>query len=77
MYNTSQNGNSVLAALIALGFFGFMRLDDLTNLTVGDLMFADSYVAIFLCKNHQFREGSWVFIARGESAPCPVAVVEK
>ena len=28
-------------------------------------------------KNDQFREGSWVFIARSEAAPCPVAVLQK
>ena len=38
-----------------------------------------SHVAIFLRrrKNDQFREGSWVFIARSSTPSCPVAVVEK
>jgi len=27
--------------------------------------------------NDQFREGSWVFVARGDATPCPVAVLEK
>ena len=44
-----------------------------------DLLLAASHVALFLLqrKNDQFREGSWVFIARSEVAPCPVAVLEK
>lgn len=68
-----------LAALFALGFFGFLRWDDLSSLRVKDLLFADSHVAIFLekRKNDQFREGSWVFVARCSTSPCPVSVVEK
>ena len=68
-----------VAVIFAMGFFSFLRWDDLSNLTGDDLLFADSHVALFLlqCKNDQFREGSWVFIARSEAAPCPVAVLEK
>lgn len=68
-----------VAVIFAMGFFGFLRWDDLSNLAVDDLLFADSHVALFLLqrKNDQFREGSWVFIARSEVAPCPVAVLEK
>ena len=68
-----------VAALFALGFFGFLRCVDLSRLTVDNLQFEDSHLAIFLAqrKNDQFRQGSWVFIARSDSSPCPVAVVEK
>mgnify|MGYP000196981984 FL=1 len=68
-----------LAALLALGFFGFLRWDDLHHLSVDSLNFGVSHVAIFLGrrKNDQFREGSWVFIARSSTPPCPVGVVEK
>ena len=61
-----------------MGFFGFLRWDDLSNLAVDDLVF-DLHVVLFLLqhKNDQFREGSWVFIARSEAAACPVAVLEK
>lgn len=68
-----------VAAIFAMGFFGFLQWDDLSNLAVDDLLFADSHVALFLLqrKNDQFRQGSWVFIARSKAAPCPVAVLEK
>jgi len=68
-----------LAALLALGFFGFLRWDDLHHLSVDSLNFGVSHVAIFLGrrKNDQFRKGSWVFIARSSTPPCPVGVVEK
>ena len=77
-----EHGNLVdiqVATLFALGFFGFLRWDDLSRLTVDNLQFADTHLAIFLVqrKNDQFRDGSWVFVARCSSSPCPVAVVEK
>ena len=68
-----------VAALFILGFFGFLRWDDLSQLSVDNLQFEDSHLAIFLTqrKNDQFCRGSWVFTARSDSSPCPVAVVEK
>lgn len=68
-----------VAMIFAMGFYGFLRWDDLGNLATDDLLIADSHVALFLlqCKNDQFREGSWVFNARSEAAPCLVAVLEK
>ena len=48
-----------LAALFSLGFFGFLHLGDLHNLSVDSFHFADSHVAIFLEKwrNDHFQEG--------------------
>ena len=37
-----------VASLFALGFFGFLRWDDLRNLRREDLEFAESHVAVFL-----------------------------
>ena len=72
-------GEVQVAALFALGFFGFLRWDDLSRLTVDNLQFADTHLAIFLTqrKKDQFRNGSWVFIARSDISPCPASVVER
>ena len=72
-------GEVQVAAWFALGFFGFLRWDDLSRLTVDNLQFADTHLAIFLTqrKKDQFCNGSWVFIARSDISPCPVSVVEK
>ena len=53
-----------VAVIFAMGFFGFLRCNDLSNLAVDDLLFPDSHVALFLlqCKNDQFREDSWLLI---------------
>ena len=71
--------NIQVATLFNLGFFGFLRWDDLHRLTVGSLHFEESHVAIFLKKqkNNQLCEGSWVFIARCCAPSCPVTIVEK
>ena len=51
---------------VSLGFFGFLRWDDLRHLSVDSFYFADSHVAIFLekRKNDQFHVGSWSYVAR-------------
>lgn len=69
-----------LAVLFSLGYFGFLRWDDLHRLKVDSLHFEKSHVAIFLekRKNDQFREGPCVFVACCITpGPCPVAVLEK
>ena len=72
-------GEFQVAALFVLGFFRFLRRDDLSRLTVDNLQFADTRLAIFLTqrKKDQFRNSFWVFIARSDISSCPVSVVEK
>ena len=67
------------AALFALGFFGFLRWDDLSRLTPENLVFTPTHLTIFLekRKNDQFREGSQMLIARSEGAVCSVGIVER
>lgn len=67
-------------ALIVLGYAGFFRWDDLSNIYADELQCRKEYMAVFLegRKNDQFSEGSWVVIARWASAPlCPVALTEE
>ena len=72
-------GDLQVAAFIALGFYGFLRWDDLSHITPEDLIFAPTHLSISLSKrkNDQFREGSQVLIARSDDSTCPVEVVEK
>jgi len=72
-------GEVQVAALFALGFYGFLRWDDLSRLTVDNLQFADTRLAIFLTlrKNDQFRNDSWIFRAQSDTFQCPVLVIEK
>jgi integrase len=68
-----------VAAMFALGFYGFLRWDDLSRITPKHLEFAPTHLLVHLekRKNDQFRKGTQVLIARADRAPCPVAVVEK
>ena len=53
-----------VAVIFAMGFFGFLRCHDLSNVAVDNLLFPDSHVALFLLqrKNEKFREGSWLLM---------------
>ena len=65
--------------LITLGFVGFLRWNDLIQLTTSDIVFYKGHAAVFLekRKNDQYREGSWVHIASFGSDYCPVPLVKK
>ena len=56
-----------------------MRWDDLSNIYVDWIEVLPTHADIFLYKrkNDQFRQGSWVKLARTGSADCPVAVLEE
>ena len=49
-----------VAAMIALGFYGFLRWDDLSRITPDHLVFTPTHLVVCLKKrkNSQFREGS-------------------
>ena len=42
-----------VAALFALGFFGFLRWDDLSRLTPANLVFAPTHLTVFLKKKEE------------------------
>ena len=68
-----------VAALFALGFYGFLCWDGLSSLTPDKSSFVPLHLTVHLerRKNDQFREGSRVLIARSVESVCPVAVVQK
>ncbi len=68
-----------VAALFALGFYGFLCWDGLSSLTPDKSSFVPLHLTVHLerRKKDQFREGSRVLIARSEESVCPVAVVQK
>lgn len=59
---------------ILLGYSGFMRSKELLNIKVSDISFQVSYMSIFLetSKTDQYRDGSWVMIAKTGTNLCPV-----
>ncbi|XP_066265891.1 uncharacterized protein [Branchiostoma lanceolatum] len=65
--------------LIVLGFSGFLRWDDHSQLNVDDVNFCNGYVALFLKKrkSDQFREGHWSCIARTDKPSCPASILQR
>ena len=64
-----------IVTLATLGFAGFLRWDDLSQIKACDIDFHLGFMKLFLekCKNDQFREGSWIYIAETETRYCPVS----
>ena len=78
-FSSGDLSNLQMTCLITLGFSGFLRWDDLSRLRRQDFVFQDDHMRIFLHKrkNDQYREGSWILIARMHSRTCPVELMQK
>jgi len=77
MYNLCYNSTLVnLRALTIclLGFSGFMRFDEIVNISRSDIQFFDTYIKIFIVKSKTdiYREGAWIYIAKSDSELCAV-----
>ena len=61
-----------------IGFSGFLRINELTEIHVGDLNFDESCLKIVIpkSKNNQVPEGHIVFIHRSNTPYCPVSQLE-
>ena len=57
----------------------FFRFGELESLRECDVFFYDEHAEVFVesSKTDQFREGTWVPIARTNSNICPVAMLER
>ena len=60
--------------LCLLGFCGFLRYDELSNIRRYDIVFSDTFMKIFIEKSKTdiYREGAWVYISKGDTDICPV-----
>ena len=58
-----------------LGFSGFMRYSEISNLKLSDIVFCDTPLKLFIEKSKTdiYRDGSWVFISKSDSRLCPVS----
>ena len=67
----------ICAVLVA--FSGFLRSSELLNIKVSDVVFHDTYMAIFIesSKTDKYRDGAWVVIAKTGTKLCPVGNVQK
>ena len=63
-----------MVCLVLIGFHGFLRWSDMSQLQPADVHFSDGYVSLFLegRKNDQFREGHIIPIAETGRDTCAV-----
>ena len=67
-----------ILCLIVLGFFAFLRWDDLSQSGVSDIHLRSDHATVSLekRKSDQYKEGSWVLVAQSRNF-CPVSLIEK
>ena len=72
-------GDLQLAALLSLGFFGFLWWDDFNHLSVDSFYFTDSRAAIFWKNGRMISStrAQGFCIAHCSTPPCPVEIAEK
>ena len=60
--------------LIVLGYCGFLRYSELSNLQMWDVIFCECYLKLFIeqSKTDIYRDGKWVHISAGNTECCPV-----
>ena len=68
-----------VACICSLGFAGFFRYDELSNIAPAHLEFFPDHLRVFVprAKNDIYREGNYVYIKRLTSVYCPVALLER
>ena len=68
-----------IAAICSLGFAGFLRFNELSNIQPKHLTFCNGFVKIFVpgSKTDVYREGNYVYIANLEGKYFPVAIVRR
>ena len=62
-----------------LGFTGFLRYDETASLKETDISLYEDHMELFIesSKTDQFRDGSWLVIARSGLITCPVCMLER
>ena len=68
-----------IAAISSLGFAGFLRFNDLSNIQPKHLTFCNDFVKMFVpgSKTDVYREDNYVYFAKLEGKYCPVAILRR
>lgn len=68
-----------IATLFTLGFSGFFRFNELSNIQCNHISFSKDCASIHVphSKTDIYREGNKVFIARTKTNYCPVSILER
>ena len=68
-----------IVAICLIGFVGFLRFNEIAHLRESDVHIFHDHAELFIeaSKTDQYRDGSWVVIARSDLVTCPVAMLER
>ena len=83
MYNRLYKEKDVMSQIIIvvslLGYAGFMRISELLQLKVCDIMFDNTYMKVFIecSKTDKYRDVSWIVIAKSGTILCPYLNLQK
>jgi integrase len=71
--------NLMLATYVMVSYAGFLRFNDTVQLRVKHVRLFEDMAELFLLgrKNDQFREGTVVKLAAGQTVVCPVALLRR
>ena len=66
-------------SMIVLGFAGFLRFNEIVDLRCCDLRFSTDHLVLYVKKSKTdvYRSGREVFIAKGETSACPIAMLKR
>ena len=64
---------------MVMSFAAFFRYSEVSNLLLGDIVFHDAFIKVFVekSKTDQYREGHWVHFAKTSTEICPVKILKK
>ena len=68
-----------IACTCSLGFCGFLRYNELANITTNHIQFETNYVRILIPKpkNDIYREGNYIYIKKSGTTYCSVEVLRR
>ena len=76
--NMGNLGSVRTMCFCILGYCGFLRYDEISNLRFGDFIFETTFMKIFIekSKTDVYRDGKWLFVANGDTHLCPASIVK-
>ena len=74
LYRYKHLKNQRIICVCLLGFSGFMRSSEILSVKISDIVFDQNFIAVFIesSKTDQYRDDSWIMIAKTGTQLCPV-----
>ena len=75
----ADSKNLRIACICVIGFSGFLRYNELANITTNHVQFKEDHVRIFIptSKTDVYREGNYVYIKKIDTEYCPTKILRR